>query len=121
MSDLKKRTLLIVIRMLVVSWTMEEFVPEIRKIRYASLILTPFKAADNSALKNNSSVLDPRSTTKNLSTQKIVTMRKMEIWSGMFFLDPGSRFFLFWIPDAVLKKDPDPGPAYATLLAKSNR
>jgi hypothetical protein len=31
---------------------MEKFVPEIRKIRYASLIFTPFKAADISALKN---------------------------------------------------------------------
>ncbi len=36
-----------------------------KKKWYASLILTPFKAADNTALINNSSVLDPRKPKNN--------------------------------------------------------
>jgi hypothetical protein len=91
--------------MLVVSRTVEKFVPEIRNIRYATLILTPFKAADNSALINNSSVLDPRSKTKYFSTFNSKNVYYAENGNmydpGCFILDP--EFFLSRIPDAGFK------------------
>jgi hypothetical protein len=92
---------------------MEEFVPEIRKIRYASLMFTPFKAADNSSLINNSSVLDPRSTTKNFSKNCYYEE------NGNMIRDvfPGSRLQIFFYPGSRMQgskklRIPDPHPQY---------
>ncbi len=79
-----------------------------------------------------SRILDPgskrsriRIRIKNLSilTQKIVS-KLLEIWSRMFILDPGSRFFFhprsrirITIPDPRVNKAPDPWSGSATLPA----
>jgi hypothetical protein len=71
-------------------------------------MLTPFKAADNSALLNNKEFLI-------LLTPKIVTVRKMEILSGMFY--PGSQVQIFFYPGYRMKgskklRIPDPHPQH---------
>jgi hypothetical protein len=38
---------------------------------------------------------------------------------GFWIRDPGSGKNLFWIPDPVVKKAPDPGSGSATLLFRN--
>ncbi len=88
-----------------------------KEIRYASLMLTPFKAADSSALIDNTSVLQPWSPTKNCSTFKSKNFYRYFAEHGSMIRDVVSWIsdpdcFLFRIPDAGFKKPriPDPYP-----------
>ncbi len=53
-------------------------------------------------------------------TQKLLTTKLLELWSGIFIPDPGSRFFPYHIPDPEVKKEWIPNPRYESVTLQQN-